>query len=113
MCKTLISLSIKERLIDLETLDLSYAATETLDKNTFQGLNNMKVMNLSHNPLTNLNNQLARLKTLKFSYNQLTNLNNMPFEGLISLKELFLSHNRLTNLNNQPFEGLTSLKVIK
>jgi len=64
-----------------EYLELSFAST-------FHRLNNLKVMYLC--------------------YNQLTNLNNKLFEGLTCLKELNLSFNNMTNQNNDPFKGLTS-----
>ena len=74
---------------------MNNSGVATIGNNAFSGLTNLKVLDLSHNPL------LKELKGTEFS------------SALSSLQELRLDHCGLSYVNDVTFEPLVSLQVLR
>jgi len=101
-------------LTNLKYLDLEYNELPNLPEAIFNGLTNLKDLTLRWNGLTALSavvfNGLTNLEVLKLSYNKLAALPAAVFNGLKNLKTLYLSKNELTGLPAAVFDDLTNLR---
>ncbi|XP_065226390.1 adhesion G protein-coupled receptor A3 isoform X2 [Planococcus citri] len=99
----------------LKTLILSNNKLETIDRETFEGLQSLENCDLGNNNINFIDSEafsrLKNLKALTISNNQLEKLDKEMFEGLQSLERLKLANNRLITL---PEEAtlLTQLKYL-
>jgi hypothetical protein len=88
----------------------------SLSKDTFNGLNKLKVLELDNNGLQELSSDqftgLAGLQKLNLHNNRLTQLPAGLFAGLANLTSLTLSENKLTSLPAGIFDPLVSLEVV-
>jgi hypothetical protein len=106
----------------INKIDLSRNRIVFIEENSFQGLTNLKSLNISHNNLQALIgyefNELYHLEELYLNNNQLKYISNNSFVHLINLKYLNLQANYLQhNLDSVSFFGfninLLELKVDK
>lgn len=99
------------------TLELSGKNINDLDGlRTIPGIENIKVINLSHNAITDWNPGTfdgLNLDTLNLSYNKIKTLKSGAFTGLRT-KELFLQKNPIASVDDFAFTGidLDALKSI-
>ena len=101
-----------------EELHLVYNSVEKLDNaEVFHDLTNIKVLNLSHNSLQDLDNDLFKhmgnLKVLDLSFNKLNNLPHDIFEVLEDLKSLHINDNELEYIHPSSIGNLTSLHTLR
>lgn len=75
-----------------DDMDLSSMKISTIFSGTFEGLDSVKVLNLSHN--------------------EISVLQDYGFSGMDKLEKLYLNGNPITEFSNKIFEGLTSLKML-
>ena len=89
----------------------------SLKAGDFDGLGNLRWLDLSDNPLTTLPDDvfdgLDSLESLNLSYNLFATLPAGVFDGLSRLKWLALSHNQLTTLPESVFDGLGGLAGLR
>lgn len=94
--------------VSLKHLNLSH---NTISECVLKGLNNLQVLNLSHNNMTVLNettvDKSPALKTLIVSHNHIKNVTNIG--NLSGLTELDLSYNGITSLSSNAFTKLANL----
>ncbi|XP_011882957.1 PREDICTED: leucine-rich repeats and immunoglobulin-like domains protein 1 [Vollenhovia emeryi] len=97
----------------IQDLCLQHNELRSLDGSLFLGMKELQRLNLSHNALgptigpRDLRG-LDGLRVLDISHNQLTTLEDTS-ETLSSLEELNASHNRLVTLSGRDFRGFTAL----
>ena len=98
--------------VDLAELNrfLTVEGLTSLNAGDFNGLTNLRTLNLQGNQLTTLPagvfDELANLVTLNLQENRLTTLPAGAFDGLGSLKTLRLHNNRLATLPVELFDGV-------
>ncbi|XP_030381073.1 chaoptin [Scaptodrosophila lebanonensis] len=112
---TRISPGAFKSLTNLLTLDISVNELEMLPKERLQGLKLLRLLNISHNTLKDLeefSTDLAQLQTLDLSFNQLDRISKKTFRNLHGLVELLLMGNRMTVLSNDAFRYLRKLHVL-
>ena len=84
--------------------------------NTFDGLFQLKYLNLSANRLefidSNAFKDLYKLLSLDLAYNRVKLIGDFAFASAVSLKALSLLGNKLVRFENQTFVGLVSVKTI-
>lgn len=123
--------------VAIHVLNLSGNKLETLPKKAFEGLHELKVLDLSDNNLTDLhpdlfkdmpklqkiilrNNKLSTLSKKQFaklehlhvldlSHNQLTS-QDLPNLGDLNLQELYLANNKITQIHNDNNSNIFSWK---
>lgn len=92
-----------------DTLDLSNLGLSEIDRNAFEHVTNIKILNLSSNSLTNLPpaifSDLKNLIKLSLARNKIDNLGT-PFVGLEKLNELDISYNPIDQLKRGNLYGL-------
>ena len=97
-------------------LKLSSQSINELAAGDFAGLTALKTLNLFHNKLTALPDDvfdgLTSLTKLNLDHNRLPGLPDDVFDGLTSLKVLYLNDNKLPGLPDDVFDGLTSLEFL-
>jgi Leucine-rich repeat (LRR) protein len=105
-----------QNLIDLEKLDLSYNYIERADySNIFAYNKNLRILNISHNSLSSLNNQSfngLNLTELHLRNCQISYLTEELFNGLVNLTGLYLSDNKIMSLPDGIFQNITNLKYL-
>lgn len=87
-------------------VDFSNNSIQRIDPSAFEGLINLKTLNLSYNQIDKLDSDwfhLPSLLTLDLSNNKLTDLNKSVFENLINLEHLNLSGNSIGMLEVETF----------
>ncbi|EDW75170.2 uncharacterized protein Dwil_GK19841 [Drosophila willistoni] len=102
-------------LTNLLTLDISVNEMEMLPKERLQGLRLLRMLNISHNTLKDLeefSTDLAQMQILDLSFNQLDRITKKTFRNLHGLVELKLMGNRMTVLSNDAFRFLRKLHVL-
>ncbi|CAL1532335.1 unnamed protein product [Lymnaea stagnalis] len=105
-----------EKFPNLEQLDLSMNEIMTISPGTFNGLNELLFLNLSHNRLSTIDgifSSLLNLKTLDLSVNNLKELPANAFSNQSALTYLKLDGNPLKNLYSSSFRGLQSMKELR
>ncbi|KAL4235446.1 hypothetical protein ACF0H5_007082 [Mactra antiquata] len=75
-----------------DTLDLSNMKISTIFSGTFEGLQSLKILNLS--------------------YNEISELEDYGFGGMDQLEELYINGNPVTIFSSGVFDGLTSLQTL-
>ena len=114
-----------QSLISLEELSLSSNSIEELDLDMFVCNKGLRILNLSHNKIVSLTNDinksvvlskgffdnLSNLKILNLSNSDLM-LKKSTFQGLISLEELNLSSNSIEELDPDMFICNKSLRIL-
>ena len=92
---------------NLKILDLSYNYIVNLDSNTFEYLVNLNTLYLNNNYFDKIDktmlNNLLNLRILNFISNYISEIGNNSFSAIINLKKLYLSKNKLKILNNKIF----------
>jgi Leucine-rich repeat (LRR) protein len=105
-----------KHLINLKQLSLEKNLIKQIDKDTFEGLNNLAILELSYNKLEHLpENVFKNLKLLQGLYmqeNYFRVLSDQTFFGLASLKTLYLEKNRLKFIQSDLFKNLKSLQLL-
>lgn len=86
-----------------------------INRNAFEGMSQLKVLNLSQNEITEIESgsftSLAELRKLDLSHNRIQVIVK-AFMGLKELEDLNLSHNKLTQLPPDTFDLLLNLKIL-
>lgn len=101
--------------MEIEFVDFSNNSIQSIDPSAFEGVAQLKKLNLSRNHLSELELQwfsISSLEILDLSHNNLTHLNEHAFDELVNLKHLDLSHNPIGNLEIGTFAYLTQLEIL-
>lgn len=95
----------------LRVMDISYSNLDRLnfEPNLFDGL---KVLNASHNRLTEVSPTLPKLSEVDFSYNKLQHIDANTFANASQLIRIGLSNNNLTTIDDAAFTALIHLQSI-
>lgn len=101
----------------LTLLQLDQNGISIVHEGAFNGLDNLRGLNLSGNSIRQLSIHtntfpLIRLEWLDLSYNILNKLKGQTFRELQSLLTLNISQNSLNELDDQTFVGLINLKML-
>ncbi|XP_078274653.1 vasorin b [Rhinoraja longicauda] len=92
-------------------------AIVTLRSEDFAGLQELRLLHLSHNKISRLPQlvfqPLTLLSNLDLSSNQLTEIANDTFAGLRDLERLYLQRNRIAHIQAAAFQGLVRLVELK
>lgn len=99
----------------LLTLDVSENELELLPRERLQGLHTLRLLNVSHNNLRELEpftDDIAGLQVLDISFNQLHRLGGAYFRPLVQLRELRLQGNRIVMVSSDAFRPLRALAVL-
>jgi len=103
-----------EGLTNLKVLNLGMNQLGTLPEKAFEGLENLESLYFFNNGLSALSDKafegLTNLKILNLCKNQLSTLPEKAFEGLANLQRLYLYNNQLSVLSDNAFEGLAKLQ---
>ena len=102
---------------EIEELHLVYNSLEQLNNTKmFRDLTNMRLLNLSHNKLKELDDELFEnmhnLKVLDLSFNQLKSLPHNIFDVLEDLQSLHINDNELEYIHPDSVGNLTSLHTL-
>ncbi|XP_060063809.1 uncharacterized protein LOC132544254 [Ylistrum balloti] len=102
---------------NLYSLDLSYNKISQIVASVFEGLTNLKLLNLEGN--TQLQHVyengffgLSKLPEVVISYTSIMTLPTGTFKGLDSIQVLHVTDNRLTKVEDDAFASLSSLSVL-
>ncbi|NXW11010.1 CD180 protein, partial [Fregetta grallaria] len=100
----------------LQVLNLSSSHINTSIQDLFQGLENLKLLDLSQNnfesgimPKDKLFQQLSNLEVLILSSCELTEVGGQAFHSLKKLRHVDLSHNKLIAFSTDAFSNLKSI----
>jgi len=107
----------------LELLDLSFNKMNNLPDDIFCSLANLKLLNLTHNRISNFGSLgivdhltghlcLQELEELDMSYNRIPFLSKTGVASLKNLHSLFLQHNLITEVAEISLSALSKLRVI-
>ncbi|KAL7633109.1 UNVERIFIED_CONTAM: hypothetical protein RMT77_016479 [Armadillidium vulgare] len=102
----------------LVKLDLSYneLQSEWLTEFSFQDLIRLVVLDLSHNKISQLNQQVFRdmysVQELRLSHNQLMSLSGASFSPCVNLHTLDLSYNQIESIPAKAFDGVDVLSFL-
>ncbi|KAJ0182873.1 hypothetical protein K1T71_000849 [Dendrolimus kikuchii] len=114
--------------LSIEVLNLSRCNIEVIENASFRDLQEMRVLDLSHNKLTSAKlsphafegrfqpeeyKPLLAMRILSLAYNDLHSLNQDLFEHLAELEELDLSGNPLTTIDHVTIIAISSLPMLK
>lgn len=84
--------------------------------NAFEGMNQLKLLNLSHNEISNLETEnfasLVDLQRLDLSHNKIETIEVNAFACLKELEELNIEHNLIIKVPCDTFDSLLNLKVL-
>ena len=96
---------------NLVVFDISGNKAEWIDPTSLHDLVTLDYLDLARNIISVLPNfeGLENLSILDISLNNLTNLSHSAFKGLHNLEFLNVSHNKLANLPQTTFQGLDNL----
>ncbi|XP_042360088.1 vasorin b [Plectropomus leopardus] len=90
---------------------------EGLTVEDFDGLENLELLDLSQNKLTELSDgifePLTSLKNLDLSSNQITHISEECFKGMVLLERLYLYSNLIKTIHPAAFNGLDHLLELK
>ncbi|GFU27970.1 leucine-rich repeats and immunoglobulin-like domains protein 3 [Trichonephila clavipes] len=104
----------------ISTLGISKAEISFVHPTAFAGLDNLRILDLQDNLITELKrsmlpNPAEKLSIFILSNNLLTSLPDEMFEGMPNLKQLELNYNKLVTLNEEtflwPLDNLQSLML--
>ncbi|CAH0404488.1 unnamed protein product [Chilo suppressalis] len=113
--------------LPIEILNLSRCGIESIEFAAFRDLQDMRVLDLSHNKLTSslsphvfegryspqLYEPLMSMEVLNLGYNDLHSLNSDLFEHLSQLTVLDLSGNPMTTIDYRTLISISSLSLLK
>ena len=98
----------------LEALDMYSNDISSIQSGAFEPLLNLKILDLSSNPLVAIRNEMwngpGLLETLNLGYSRLGDLQAAGFASLKKLKVLYIWQNTFTDLRGDMSEGLDSLE---
>ncbi|MDE0179369.1 MAG: Ig-like domain-containing protein [Gammaproteobacteria bacterium] len=104
------------RILDMWTAELNTRPALTLRVGDFQGLTNLRALQVSGYALSPLPadifDGLSQLNSLRLTDNELSSLPAGIFEGLSDLRQLAISFNEMTSLPESVFAGLVQLEFI-
>ena len=107
---------IKNKLAQLQVLNLSYNKLTIIAPETFSGFNQLRELYLFYNKLTTMVpgifDGLAQLQVLNLSYNKLTAIVSGTFNGLVQVRILHLHANDLTTIAPGEFAKLIALRYL-
>ncbi|XP_078039605.1 uncharacterized protein LOC144471442 [Augochlora pura] len=105
-----------KRLPNLLTLHLGMNSLENnLPKERLQGMEHLRILNLTHNRLKELEEfpkDLKSLQILDLSFNQIKIVERVTFNNLVSLVELHLYGNFIKAIFSDAFKSLKKLRVL-
>jgi len=98
-------------------IDLSKQKIVSIDANTFQGLSNLKSLNLFSNPLRSIDANafqgLSNLEELNLRGHELRSIDANTFQGLSNIKWLYFAGSgtwsKISSIDANLFQGLTKL----
>ncbi|KAK5856284.1 hypothetical protein PBY51_007892 [Eleginops maclovinus] len=100
-----------------QSLYLFANGIEGLSVEDFDGLENLDMLDLSQNKLTELTDRvfepLTSLRNLDLSSNQITHISEECFQGMVLLERLYLYSNHITTIHPAAFSGLEHLLELK
>ncbi|EFA09704.2 insulin-like growth factor-binding protein complex acid labile subunit [Tribolium castaneum] len=100
----------------LKIVNLRNNSISDLDPESFTNLTRVTQVDLSHNSLriltNNLFSELANLDLLNLNHNTVFYIQPDAFKGLSNLRHLYLSHNRLERLEGYVFKYLPNLLLL-
>jgi Leucine-rich repeat (LRR) protein len=99
----------------LLTLDLGVNELDLLPQERLQGLNHLRLLNLTHNRLKELEEfpqDLKSLQILDLSFNQITLVGKWTFRHLENLAELHLYGNWISTVASDAFRPLKKLRLL-
>lgn len=99
----------------LQTLDIGLNEIELLPQERLQGLTCLKIFNLTHNKLKELEEfpvDLRPLQILDLSFNQIAKISKTTFQHLDNLAELYLYGNWISTVSSDAFKRLKKLKTL-
>jgi hypothetical protein len=101
---------------NLKYIDLNFNIIKEIDENLFRGLNELETLILLKNkiefiPATTLRD-LKNLKLFHLRENHLNKLDAKTFQGCDNLEVIYFYYNRLKSIPNDVFNGLSNLREI-
>lgn len=114
-------ITIPSRLVDiapkLSEFSASNCGLEFVDATSFEELESLRVLNLSKNSISKIENEtfveLKFLEIFDLSFNSIEILEILSFEGLEKLLDLNLSNNKISSLPSGIFKNLATLEILK
>ncbi|XP_069361303.1 chaoptin-like [Maniola hyperantus] len=106
-------------LVKLTEFSLTYNKVETINLRKVSAGVSMKYLNVSHNSISTIEEDLAKstvpilITTIDLSYNEIESLSDNCFARFTELKYLDLSSNLLKQLDILTFEGITQLETLR
>lgn len=101
---------------NVSELSASSVGLLAINRNAFENLSELKVLNLSRNEISDVENEtfieLVELVRLDLSYNSIGLIEILSFSGLNDLEELNLSKNQIMSLATGHFDSLMNLKIL-
>ncbi|XP_076761921.1 uncharacterized protein LOC143429939 [Xylocopa sonorina] len=100
---------------NLLTLHLGTNSLDILPKERLQGMEHLRILNLTHNLLKELDEfpeDLKSLQILDLSYNQIGIVGKVTFKNLVSLVELHLYGNWINAISSEAFRPLKKLRLL-
>lgn len=102
---------------DTKSLFLFANGIERLAAKDFGGMENLEMLDLSQNKLTELPDgvfePLTSLKNLDLSSNQITHISEQCFQGMVLLERLYLYSNLIKTIHPEAFNSLEHLLELK
>lgn len=90
---------------------------ESLHTDDFSGMENLEMLDLSQNKLTELPDNvfepLSSLRNLDLSSNQISYISEKSFEGLVLLERLYMYNNYIKAIHSAAFDGMKHLLELK
>uniref|UniRef100_A0AAY5K7X6 TIR domain-containing protein n=2 Tax=Esox lucius TaxID=8010 RepID=A0AAY5K7X6_ESOLU len=101
---------------NVSILDLAINNVSKIGMMDFQGLSKLRIVNISWNQISEVNNgalgHLKALQELNLAHNRLTTLSEHLFQGLANLSLLRLDDNLITTIGSSSFQHLFNLKTV-
>jgi Leucine-rich repeat (LRR) protein len=97
----------------LEVIYLAFNRIKFIHKDTFKGLENLYVLDLSSNSLRTVDkvfDELFLLLNLDLSSNKIESIHKNAFKNLYNLRKLVISKNNIKFINHKVFDPLVNLK---
>lgn len=99
----------------LTEIKLTNNSIQNFFKNSFAGLQDLRILDLSHNQVSEIDAgsfNCPQLNHLNLSYNCLTEIDDNTFQGASQLQSLDLSYNGIGKISKNSFAGLLELKTL-
>lgn len=101
---------------DLNYLNVSFNIINSISHSAFTCSERLRVLDLSHNHIEELNFETSGLKNLLKLYvrhNSIKKITNTVYKNLVYLENLDLSHNEITEIESKSFVGLGNIETLK